>query len=299
MELRHLRYFVALADQLSFTRAAEKVHITQSTLSHQIKQLEDEIGIRLFNRIGKRVVMTDTGEMLLHSVTKALREIDEGLQAVKGVASPLSGTIHVGATHTFGISLIPTCIARFQESEPTVAVEVKELASGAVERALLDDQIELGIAYNPNNHAELFFEPLYIEDMFLVVSRGHQLAGRKRVRMSDLHRQELVLSNKDSATRQMIDNRFQSVGAEPIVVAEMNSVAGMLSLVRRTKVGAIVSQLALVDTNDLKIIHLDSPRPLRTPGLLWKGTKPQSAAIRTFANTIRRVVADAKMRPPK
>jgi LysR family cyn operon transcriptional activator len=167
MELRHLRYFVALADQLSFTRAAEKVHITQSTLSHQIKQLEDEIGIRLFNRIGKRVVMTDTGEMLLHSVTKALREIDEGLQAVKGVASPLSGTIHVGATHTFGISLIPTCIARFQESEPTVAVEVKELASGAVERALLDDQIELGIAYNPNNHAELFFEPLYIEDMFL------------------------------------------------------------------------------------------------------------------------------------
>lgn len=299
MELRHLRYFVALADQLSFTRAAEKVHVTQSTLSHQIKQLEDEIGLRLFNRIGKRVVMTDTGEMLLNSVTKALREIDEGLQAVKGVASPLSGTIRVGATHTFGISLIPSCIAMFQSAEPTVGVEVKELASSAVERALLNDEIELGVAYNPNNHADLFFEPLYIEDMFLVVSRKHPFAGRKRLRMLELHRQELVLSNKDSATRQMIDNRFQSVGAEPIVVAEMNSVAGMLSLVRRSKVGAIVSQLAVADANDLKVIQLDSPRPLRTPGLLWKATKPQSAAIRTFANTIRRVVTDAKMRPPK
>lgn len=299
MELRHLRYFAAVADQLSFTRAAEKVHVTQSTLSHQIKQLEDEIGLRLFNRIGKRVVITDTGEMLLNSVTKALREIDEGLQAVKGAASPLSGTIRVGATHTFGISLIPSCIALFQSAEPTVGVEVRELSSSAVERALLGDEIELGIAYNPNNHAALFFEPLYIEDMYLVVSKEHRFAGRKRLRMLELHRQELVLSNKESATRQMIDSRFQSVGAEPIVVAEMNSVAGMLSLVRRAKIGAIVSQLAVSDADDLSIIQLDSPKPLRTPGLLWKTNKLQSAAVRTFANTIRAVVSDAKMRPPK
>jgi LysR family cyn operon transcriptional activator len=299
MELRHLRYFVALADQLSFTRAAEKIHITQSTLSHQIKQLEDEIGLRLFDRVGKRVVMTETGEMLLHSVTKALREIDEGLQAVKGVASPLSGTIRIGATHTFSISLIPTCIAAFQTQEPTVSVEVHELWSGAIERALVNDEIELGIAYYPNNHADLFFEPLFIDDMFFVVSKKHPLAGRRRVRMSELHRKELVLPPKDSATRQMLDNRFQSVGAEPIVVAEMNSVAGMLSLVRRTKVGTIVSQLAVADAHDLRIIQLDSPKPLRTPGLLWKATKPQGGAIRTFANVIRRVVSESKMPPPK
>src|ERR1700733_9627410 len=83
MELRHLRYFAALAEQLSFTRAAEKVHITQSTLSHQIKQLEDEIGLQLFDRIGKRVVMTEAGEQLLGRVTKALNEIDDGVRAVK------------------------------------------------------------------------------------------------------------------------------------------------------------------------------------------------------------------------
>jgi LysR family transcriptional regulator, cyn operon transcriptional activator len=130
--------------------------------------------------------------------------------------------------------------------------------------------------------------------MYLIASKKHPLAGRKRVRMPELHRQKLVLSNKDSATRQMIGNRFQSVGAEPIVVAEMNSVAGMLSLIRRTKVGAIVSRLAVADTNDLKIIQLDSPRPLRTPGLLWKGIRPQSAAIRNFTWW-----PTQKMRPPK
>jgi LysR family cyn operon transcriptional activator len=299
MELRHLRYFAALAEQLNFTRAAEKVHITQSTLSHQIKQLEDEVGLRLFDRIGKRIVMTEAGEMLLGSVTKALRDIDEGFRAIKGVAAPLSGTIHVGATHTFSISLIPACISIFRDTNPTIGVEVNELSSGAIEKALVEDEIELGIAYYPNNHAKLFFEPLYIDDMFLVVSKTHPFASRRRVRMSELHRQELVLSTKDSSTRQMLDNRFQSVGAEPIVVAEMNSVSGMLSLVRRTKIGAVVSQLAVGDTEDLRMIPLDSPKPLRTPGLLWKATRPQTAAARTFADIIRRVVSDANMKPPK
>ncbi len=78
MELRHLRYFVALAEQLSFTVAAEKVHVTQSTLSHQIRQLEDELGCQLFERANKRVTMTQTGEAFLERVQNALREVDEG-----------------------------------------------------------------------------------------------------------------------------------------------------------------------------------------------------------------------------
>ncbi|MGB6938072.1 MAG: LysR substrate-binding domain-containing protein [Xanthobacteraceae bacterium] len=299
MELRHLRYFAALAEQLSFTRAAEKVHITQSTLSHQIKQLEEEIGLRLFDRVGRRIVMTEAGEKLLGSVTTALREIDAGLQSVKGVAAPISGTIHVGATHTFGINVIPNCIALFHDMHPEIRVEVAELPSGAVERALVAEEIELGIAYYPNNHAELFYEPLYIEDMVLVVSRKHPLAPRKRVRLSELHRQELVLSTKDSATRQMLDYRFQSVGAEPIVVAEMNSVSGMINLARRSEIGAVVSQLAVAEVKDLRIIPLDSPKPLRTPGLLWKVKRPQLAAVTAFIGVIRQVVSEAKMKPPR
>ncbi len=83
MELRHLRYFAALAEELSFTRAAAKVHVTQSTLSHQIKQLEAELGQPLFSRIGKRVVITEAGEMLLAGVTRGLREIDDGVRSLK------------------------------------------------------------------------------------------------------------------------------------------------------------------------------------------------------------------------
>ena len=84
MELRHLHYFLALAERLSFTQAAEQVHVTQSTLSHQIRQLEDELGQRLFDRVGKKVVITEAGELFLPSMTKVLREIEAGLRILRG-----------------------------------------------------------------------------------------------------------------------------------------------------------------------------------------------------------------------
>src|ERR1700740_1207953 len=111
MELRHLRYFVALAEYLSFTRAAERVHVTQSTLSHQIRQLEEEIGHALFDRIGRRVLLTDAGETFLGYAAKALREVDQGLGELKRSAGELSGEVRIGATHTFNIGFVPECLA--------------------------------------------------------------------------------------------------------------------------------------------------------------------------------------------
>jgi LysR family transcriptional regulator, cyn operon transcriptional activator len=299
VELRHLRYFAALAGELSFTRAADKVHISQSTLSHQIKQLEEEIGQRLFERVGKRVVMTEAGELLLARVRKGLQEIDDGVRAVRGAALPLRGSIHIGATHTFVISLLPTCIARFLAAQPLVRAEVRELPAAAIERGLLADELDVGIAYYPVSPQELFFEPLYIEDMLLVVAAQHPLAARKSIRLAELHGQQLVLSSRESATRQMLDHRFQAAGVEPVVVAEMDSTAGMLSLVRKARIGAIVSQLAASEVDGLRAIPFENPKPLRAPGLLWKIKRPQSAAARAFAAIVRRVVSEANVKPPK
>src|SRR5512134_2754469 len=100
MELRHLRYFTALAECLSFTRAAERVHVTQSTLSHQIRQLEDELGQPLFDRIGKRVMLTEAGETYLGYASRALREVDHGLSDLMRAGDQLSGEVRVGATGT-------------------------------------------------------------------------------------------------------------------------------------------------------------------------------------------------------
>ena len=114
MELRHLRYFTALAECLNFTRAAERVHVTQSTLSHQIRQLEDEVGRPLFDRIGKRVVLTEAGELFVTFAAKALKRGRSGPGlAARGVAADHRARCVSAATHTFNIRLIPECLATF------------------------------------------------------------------------------------------------------------------------------------------------------------------------------------------
>src|SRR5258705_13869376 len=143
MELRHLRYFVALAEQLSFTVAAEKVHVTQSTLSHQIRQLEDELGCRLFDRENKRVSMTQTGEAFLERVQNALREVDEGVWTVRLAADEMSGVVRIGTTHTFNMRIIPRCMALFLERHPSVRMDVLEMSGDDIAAALLRGELDI------------------------------------------------------------------------------------------------------------------------------------------------------------
>jgi LysR family cyn operon transcriptional activator len=288
MELRHLRYFAALAERLNFTRAAEQMHVTQSTLSHQIKQLEDELGISLFERVGKRVVVTHDGQIFLGSVTKALREIDAGIVTLKDSAIAMTGKLAIGATHTFSIALIPACISILLTKNPSVHVRVEELPAPVIEERLTADTLDIAIAYPPKNTEELWFEPLFNEALVLAIPEDHPLAVRKRVRMVELHRQKLVLLTQDFATRQLLDACFASVGVDPLVVAEMNAIAPILDLARRMKVGAIVSENALAGTSGMSAVPIENPKPIRTPSILWKRDKPQSAVAKSFAEIVKR-----------
>ena len=295
MELRHLRYFAALAEQLNFTRAAETVHVTQSTLSHQIKQLETEIGHRLFDRIGKRIVITEAGEQLLGKVKLALSEIDDGLRSLRGSAQQLSGSLRIGVTHTFNVSLLPTCIDVFFRKHPSVRVTVQELNAESVGRGVEGGEFDIGIAYRPNSAAAISFEPLCNDEMALVVSQAHPLASRKRIRMVELHRQNLVLSTSDTTTRELLDGWFRSVGAEPVIVVEMNPIASALALVRRMDIGAIISRQALIEVKDLRIIPIENPTPMRTPGILWNRDRQPMAAAKSFAVILRNAVLGTPM----
>jgi LysR family cyn operon transcriptional activator len=297
MELRHLRYFVALAETLNFTRAAERVHVTQSTLSHQIRQLEQEIGRDLFERLGRRVLLTEAGETFLGYAAKALREVDQGLGDLLRAPDELSGEVRIGATGTFNIGFVPECLANFLQKHPTVKVCVEELAAGTIAQRLLDGSLDLGISYQPTDAGALWFEPLYTEEIVLVVGLAHPLAQRKRVRMVELHRQRMVLLPPTFATRDMLEDCFRACGAEPVLAAEMNTIAPMIGLVARTALATIVSRQAVPPRDDVRIVPLESPTPVRTPGILWKRDGRQTAAVRSFANGIRKLALSLSLRP--
>ncbi|SAI21397.1 LysR family transcriptional regulator [Bordetella ansorpii] len=291
MELRHLRYFVALANSLNFTRAAQRVHVTQSTLSHQIRQLEDEIGKPLFDRIGKRVSLTEAGDAFLGYASRALQEVDQGLGELKSAESPMSGAVRVAATHTFNLNIIPECVGQFLARNPTVRLSVEELAADAIVTGLTSGQFDLGVAYRPVLPLGLRFEPLFNEELMLVVNSRHPLAGRKRIRMIELHREPLALLPPTFSTRRMLNECFAAAGAEPMVCAEMNTLPALLGVALRTPIGTIAAASAVPAGLDVVLVPMESPTPMRTPGLLMRADQTQTPAIRAFAALLRQTSA--------
>jgi LysR family cyn operon transcriptional activator len=288
MELRHLRYFAALAETLHFTRAADRTHVTQSTLSHQIKQLEEELGVNLFDRIGKRVVITEAGDTLLAQILPALKQIDMAVTALNSQPGSVAGTLRVGATYSFNTRLVPQCIASFLSRNPAIRVTAEELSQAKIVERLESGDLDLGIAYRPTEDHDLWFEPLYNEEMVLVVASAHPLAKRRKVRMIELHNLRMALLPTMFSTRQQLDECFRAAGAEPVVVAEMNTIMPMIELVKQTDLAGIVGETAVGGVEGLAIVALENPTPIRTPGLLWKRGGSDDLVIKQFAAVVRR-----------
>jgi LysR family cyn operon transcriptional activator len=298
MELRHLRYFVALAEHLSFTIASQKVHVTQSTLSHQIRQLEDELGSRLFERDGRRVTMTESGELFLERVRNALREVDEGVSTVRFGAEEMTGVVRVGATQTFNLRIVPRCVSAFLKRHPSVRVDALEMTGDEIAQALLRGDLDIGVTYEPRDTMRLRFEPLYTEEMVLVVGGAHPFARRRFVRMSELHLQPMVLLPPGYVTRAALDSCFEMANVRPVIVAQMNAIAAMLELVSTTDVATIVSRHAIT-RDDVCVVPLESPTPVRSPGLIWRRDETRTPAARAFAAIIRSVSEGERVDKPR
>lgn len=292
MELRHVRYFDAVAETLNFTRAAERLHVTQSTLSHQIRQMEDELGALLFDRSGKRVRMTEAGEILRSYMTPALEQIDRGVQALRGDAETLTGSIRLGTTPSFNTRMVPLCVSSFMHHYPGIQVTVEELSAAMIARRLASGHLDLAVSYRPEG-SDLWFEPLYNEELRLVVARSHPLAKRRRVRMVELHHVRMVLLHSQFQTRQLLDECFEAAGATPLVVAQFNSVAPMIELIRQTELAGIIGETAVSPSADLRVVPLEDPTPIRTPGMLWQKGATRSPMIKHFADIIRRAAGPA------
>ena len=293
MELRHVRYFDAVAETLNFTRAAQRLHVTQSTLSHQIRQMEDELGVVLFDRTGRKVRLSEAGELLRRNMAPAPAQIDRGVQPLRSPGTEPTVHIRLGTTPSFNTRMVPRCVAQFLGLHRGHQVTVEELSAGAIAQGLNEGSLDLAVSYQPATDSELWFEPLYNEELRLVVAASHPLARRRRVRMAELHQVRMVLLPASMATRKMLDGYFEAAGATPVVVAQLNSIAPMIEVIRQTDLAGIIAETAVQPDTDLRSIPLEDPTPIRTPGLLWKRGATRSPTVRAFADIIRDAVGQA------
>jgi LysR family cyn operon transcriptional activator len=286
--LRQLQYFLAAADTLHFTKAAERLSVTQPTLSHQIAQLEAHLGGPLFDRIGKQVRLTESGALLKSYADRAVRELEAGRLALSELEGMIRGNLRIGVIQSFSRVLLPSILGRFMTKYPGIRLNIRELTGLEIEQGLADGSLDLGIAFAPTALDGTDVEPVLEEQLLLVVGVHNEFAKRKRVRLSELDGKPVVLLGKDYLTRRLIDKYLADVGARPNVVCETNSMEVMLGAIAESNAATIIPEHGLrLETERYRAITLCDPTPVRTSALLWPRYSFRSASARTFGQMMR------------
>ncbi|OHU93314.1 transcriptional regulator CynR [Mycobacterium talmoniae] len=293
MELRHIRYLLAVADHGNFTRAAESLHISQPTLSQQLKQLERAVGVVLLDRSGRTVRLTDAGAAYAQHARLALRDLDAAERAVHDVQDLSRGHLRVAMTPTFTAYLIGPLVHRFRAAYPGITLTVEETTQDRIEADLLADRLDLGVAFAGPHTAGIEPTVLFTETLSLVVGAGHPLAATPRsLPVRQLARQPLCLLSRDFATRLHIDGYFADRRVAPAIAVEANSISALLEFVRRGSLATVLPDAITREHADLRPVPLSPPLPTRTVELLRRGSAYHSAAARAFTEVAHTVASE-------
>lgn len=295
VELRHLRYFLAIAETSSFTRAAAALHLTQPTLSHQIKQLEQMVGTALFDRVGRKVRLTEPGRLFREHAERALEEVSSATAALAELQGLMRGVLRLGVFQSFNSSLLPPILAGFSARYPRVAVRVRQLPTREMEELLIQGELDLGIAYVQPDSDRILAEQLFDERLMLVVSESHRYAARRELHLKQLGDQPLALLSAEFPSRRLLHDWFAASGYEPKVKIEINSTDAILATVRCSELATIQTERMASGFTGLRCIPL-KPALRRTVAILWRREGYRSAAARAVADMIRTAYAAVKAR---
>ena len=285
MELRQLHYFLAVARHESFTRAAEHVHISQPSLSVQISALEDELGTRLLDRLGRKVVVTQAGELFRQHAERALRELDQAAQVVQELHGATRGRLIVGSLSTVNTYLVPPLVSRFKQRFPGIHLHIHAQPSMEIVSGLLRNHLDIGICLLPLTHPQLTTVPLFEERLCLVAPASSGIHQR-RLRMQELAALPLILMPADYCLRRMIEGECAKAGILPQVALEMSSPEGILQAVSEGAGMTILPELYVrlrLPGTDLQIIDIYDPTPRHPVGLAYLKNKHQNLAAKEFA----------------
>ncbi|MBE6259189.1 MAG: LysR family transcriptional regulator [Prevotella sp.] len=240
MELRQLKYFITSADTLNFTEAARQCFITQSTLSQQIKQLETELGVQLFERIGKRVFLTETGRDFLPYARQTVADAEYGVQRIKDMEELRTGRLCIGTT--FGLSaLITDAIARFSEQYPEVHLEVMFLKQDELIEAVRERKVDFALTFEMMEKDDLLTEQLVkTYHLCAIVSDQNPLAQQATVSLRQLADYNICTPARGMNARRMFDSLTNKKGIELQPKLEINEIHTLLHLVRTGRWVAIL-----------------------------------------------------------
>ena len=295
MEVRQLQIFRTLAEELNFTRTAERVHTVQSNVTAQIKALEEELGVPLFDRLGRRVTLTDAGRNFLPFADQALAAMEQGQRAVQTGAEP-SGPLRIGAPESVLTYRLPQVLRAYRRRFPHVELIFRPYSDATLALKLEAGKFDMAICMSDNLQAQSIRSiRLKMERVLLLAEPGHPLATRATVKPADLAGQNLLLTEAGCGYREKLDRALALQNVRPANITEFSSVEAIKQCVA---VGMGLGLLpAIVVTRELrqrqlKALHWAGPSLDIATHILWHKDKWVSPAMAAFMELVREKLED-------
>lgn len=269
MELRQLKYFIKAAERSNFTEAAVILNISQSTLSQQIKQLEDELDIPLFDRIAKRVYLTEAGRLFLPHAINTVRKSEDGREMIRELSDIQAGSLTIGVT--YGLSqLLISGLIRFSEKYPKIKITIEFGTSDALLKLIAESRLDFALSFVPAGQTQNYVSyPLFKSVLSLIVHKDHPFAAYEKTNVSDLTKLPLVLPVTGYSIRTFLDKVLLEANIIPDTTIEINDIDMLLKLVDTGKWCTVLMETSLFNYPSLVAVPISGKEMERQATITW------------------------------
>lgn len=291
-----LRSFECVARHCSYVRAAGELGRSQATLSAQVRELEEQLGVRLLDRTTRRVSVTSAGEQLACRLEKGLHEITMGLSAAREMASDRNGRLIIACVPSLSGSRFPPILAAYRSRDGSTRIDVEELTASEIMTALLEGRVDIGIGPYPSSPTEgIGVMPVADEPLVVVVPKTFDMSGEDTVTLQRLASLPLVTLSGSALLLTELERKMGNEGLRLSSQNEVRHVQTAVAMVRAGLGAAVVPRLALPDQPDpdMSILNIDTPPMVRKLGILTQRGRPLSPVAMRFARHVKRALVSA------
>lgn len=282
MEWNQLEYFRRVANLQHITRAAQQLSVSQPALSRSIAKLEEELGFPLFDRQGKSIVLNHYGKLFLQHVERAMQEIAAGQQIIQDLLHPDHGTISLSFLHSLGSNMVPGLISKFRTSNPNIQFKLYQNATNFLLAQLDAGEIDLCLCAPVTTNDKIEWQPLFAEELFVIVPTDHPLATRSSIDLTELAGEAVVTFKKDYGLRVLTDHLFKEVNLHPFITFEGEEIITVAGLVEAKLGIALIPHVFGLDNLKISFVPISKPKCQRIIGVAWTKDKYLSPAALKF-----------------
>lgn len=290
MNLNQIYYFVTLAKTEHYTRAAEQLSITQPTLSHAVSMLENELGIKLFEKKGRNVVLTKYGKVFLGYASESLRLLETGIKNTKSMGEENTGTIDLAYIFTLGTEFVPQLVQDFLKDNPQLHVQFKFKVGYTPEilQGLKEQKFDLAFCSKIEREKQVIFTPIAEENLVAAVSKNHPLAVNDEITLAETAEYPQIFYPQSSGLRSVIEKLFEKAGVRPEIAYEIDEDNAMAGLAAKNFGVAVMPEVPVLKNLDIKKLPITNPEIHRYIYMAQVKNRYQVPVVKKFAAYVKK-----------